>query len=470
MTVINAFTDDALGVKDAVGVAEAIAAGEVSRGEVLGATIARCETVDQHLNAIAFKAYEGQHLSIAGASSGGFFSGVPTFIKDMVQVAGMPTTQGADAWDPRPATQDGAFVEQFRSLGVIPLGMTRISEFAFSAAAEHPRLGPVRNPWNTDFTPGGSSSGAAALVASGAVPFAHAVDGGGSIRIPASCTGLIGLKPSRGRLPLDTTLRRIPIRIACNGILTRTVRDTSAFYREMEKHCPAPSLRPIGDVTGPDNRRLRVAVATKSVLTDCTPEVRDETLRVAAVLEHLGHYVEPIDVVPVPDSFAEDFFAYYSLAAFVLVRQGRRRFGPSFDSSKLDALTHGLARRGAASLTRTPAVLARLSMAGRFSQRFYQRYDVLLSPTLAKAPLPVGELDPMNDFETQSTRLTSWAAYTPFQNVAGEPSLSLPTGQSAAGTPIGTLLSAAKGHEARLLHLAYELGETQPWRTVGTCP
>jgi amidase len=239
-----------------------------------------------HLNAIAFKGYETPIPPSDHAV--GFFSGVPTFIKDMVQIAGMPTNQGTDAWDPRPATRDGAFVKKFRSLGVTPLGVTRMSEFGFNAVAEHPRLGPVPNPWNTDLTPGGSSSGSAALIASGAVPFAHAVDGGGSIRIPASCTGLIGLKPSRGRLPLDADLQYAPIRIACNGILTRSVRDTAAFYREMERHRPARSLLPIGDVTGPDARRLRIAVATRSVLTDCTPEVREETSRVAAVLEGLG--------------------------------------------------------------------------------------------------------------------------------------------------------------------------------------
>jgi amidase len=323
MTIVNAFTGDALGDNDAVGVAQAIAAGTVSRAEVLAATIARCETVNPHLNAIAFKGYE---TPIPPSDhSPGFFSGVPTFIKDMVQVAGMPTNQGTDAWDPRPATRDGAFVKKFRSLGVTPLGVTRMSEFGFNAVAEHPRLGPVRNPWNTDLTPGGSSSGSAALVASGAVPFAHAVDGGGSIRIPASCTGLIGLKPSRGRLPLDADLQYVPLRVACNGILTRSVRDTAAFYREMERHHPARSLPLIGDVTGPDAQRLRIAVATRSLLTDCTPEVREETSRVAAVLEGLGHHIELIDRVPAPDSFVDDFVSYFSFAALAFVRQGRRR-------------------------------------------------------------------------------------------------------------------------------------------------
>jgi amidase len=347
------------------------------------------------------------------------------------------------------------------------LGVTRMSEFGLSPAPEHPRLGAVRNPWNTAHTAGGSSSGAGALVASGAVPFAHAVDGGGSIRIPASCNGLIGLKPSRGRLPLDTDLRRIPIRIASNGILTRSVRDTAAFYREMEKQHRPRYLAPIGDVTGPAASRLRIAVATRSVIGECLPEVRNETLRVAGVLENLGHHVELLDAVPVDNSFVEDFLSYWALSAFALVRMGKHRFGDSFDSSKLDLFTHGLVQQGSKSLAGAPGVIARLSMARRRSQRFYKKYDVLLTPTVAKPPVPVGDLSPVStDFETLLAQVVSWVAYTPFQNVTGEPSMSLPTGQSSSGLPVGTMFSAPRGQDARLLHLAYELNETQRWRRI----
>ncbi|MGV0801733.1 amidase family protein, partial [Mycolicibacterium elephantis] len=169
----------------------------------------------------------------------------------------------------------------------------------FSASAEHPRLGPVRNPWNTEHTAGASSSGSAAFVAAGVVPIAHANDGGGSIRIPAACNGLVGLKPSRGRLPLDKDLRQMPVRIVANGVVSRSVRDTAAFYREMERGDANPKLPPIGDITHPGKQRLRVAVCTRSISRDASPEVRELTLKTAALLEELGHRVTTIDN-PVP--------------------------------------------------------------------------------------------------------------------------------------------------------------------------
>ena len=150
---------------------------------------------------------------------------------------------GTDAWDPRPAAViDGDFARAYLATGLVPLGKTQMSEFGFSASAEHPRLGQVRNPWNPDHTAGASSAGSAAFVAAGVVPIAHANDGGGSIRIPASCNGLVGLKPSRGRLPLDKDMRQMPLRIVANGVVTRSVRDTAAFYREMERVSRNPKL------------------------------------------------------------------------------------------------------------------------------------------------------------------------------------------------------------------------------------
>src|SRR6202008_2376428 len=199
-----------------------------------------------------------------------FFEGVPTFIKDNVDVAGQPTMRGADAWAPFDAVADSEFTQLYLATGPTSLGKTQMSEFGFSASAEHPRLGPVRNPWDTDYTAGASSSGSGAFVAAGAVPIAHANDGGGSIRIPASCNGLVGLKPSRGRLPLDKEVSRMPIRLVANGVVTRSVRDTAAFYREAERIWRAPKLPPIGDVTRPGKQRLRIAVITRSVQRDCS--------------------------------------------------------------------------------------------------------------------------------------------------------------------------------------------------------
>ncbi len=231
---------------------------KVSAVELVEAAIARTEAVNPALNGLAYEAFDRAR---ARASSrrryGGYFDGVPSFIKDNVAVEGMPTMQGTDAWDPRPMPADGDFAKVFLATGLVPLGKTQMSEFGFCAAAEHARIGPVPNPWNPDYTSGGSSSGSAVFVASGAVPIAHAMDGGGSIRIPASCYGVVGLKPTRGRLPLDKDVRRMPLKVVANGVLTRSVRDTAAFYREAERIWRNRKLPAIGDVTGPGAERLR---------------------------------------------------------------------------------------------------------------------------------------------------------------------------------------------------------------------
>ena len=226
--------------------------------------------------------------------------------------------------------------------GLVPLGKTRLSEFGFSASAEHPRLGAVRSPWNTDHTAGASSAGSAALVAAGAVPLAHANDGGGSIRIPAAVNGLVGLKPTRDRLAQDKLMRDMPVRIVSDGVLTRSVRDTAAFFREAEKVYRALRLPPVGDVTRPGRARLRVAVATAGVGAAASPEVAELTLKTAALLEELGHRVEQVEP-PAPASLPDDFLLYWSLLAMFVVRTGRRT-GRSWDPTRLDNLTLGLAR------------------------------------------------------------------------------------------------------------------------------
>src|SRR6201997_652990 len=208
MPRVHAFGDDALGELDAVGLADAIRAGRVGRAEVIEAAVARTEAVNPALNGLAYEAFQHARVAAEADPASGPLSGVPTFVKDNIDVAGQPTMRGADAWVPFDAVADGEFTRLYLATGVTSLGKTQMSEFGFSASAEHPRLGPVRNPWDTEYTAGASSSGSGAFVAAGAVPIAHANDGGGSIRIPASCNGLVGLKPSRGRLPLDRKPRR----------------------------------------------------------------------------------------------------------------------------------------------------------------------------------------------------------------------------------------------------------------------
>ncbi len=465
MRHVNAFSDDALGELDAVAAVDALRTGRVSAAELVEAAIARTEAVNPALNGLAHATFDRAREQ-AASRRGGFFDGVPTYIKDNVDVEGMPTMQGTDAWDPRPQPMHGDFARFFLATGLVPLGKTQLSEFGFSASAEHPRIGAVRNPWDTDYSAGASSSGSGAFVAAGVVPIAHANDGGGSIRIPAACNGLVGLKPSRGRLPLDKLARQMPVRLVNDGVLTRSVRDTAAFYREAERIWRNRRLLPVGAVTGPGRDRLRVAVVTRSVNRDSSPAVRELTLQTAALLEGLGHRVEHLDASPVPSRFADDFLLYWSLLAMTLVRSGRRAFGPSFDRDRLDNLTLGLSRHAGRNLHRMPAAITRLSRLRRVSARFFRDYDILLTPTLAEETPRIGHLDPMADYQEVIDRLTDWVAFTPLQNATGDPAISLPLAQSASGMPVGMMLAAPLGHDRRLLELAYELEAAKPWPRI----
>ncbi|HTX97050.1 MAG TPA: amidase [Mycobacterium sp.] len=464
MRHVHAFGDDALGDLDAVGLAEAIRAGRVARAEVIEAAIARTEAVDPALNGLAYAAFR-QARATASAPANGFFQGVPTFVKDNVDVAGQPSMHGADAWTPFDAVADSVVADLYLGTGLTSLGKTQLSEFGFSASAEHPRLGPVRNPWNTDYTAGASSSGSGAFVAAGVVPIAHANDGGGSIRIPAACNGLVGLKPSRGRLPLDPTHRRMPVGIVANGVLTRSVRDTAAFYREAERTWRNRKLAPVGDVTGPGKQRLRIAVVTRSVQRECSPQIRELTLKSAGLLEELGHRVEHLDVPPVPASFPDDFVLYWGFLALAQVRGGRRMFGKTFDRTRLDGLTLGLDRHTSRNIHRLPAAIVRLKRIRRRTVELFRTYDAVLTPTLADQTPRIGHLAP-TDYQQVMDRLIDWVAFTPLHNVTGEPAISLPLAQSADGMPVGMMLSADLGQEALLLELAYELEEARPWARI----
>lgn len=467
MRGVNAFGDDALGDLDAVALVDALRTGKVSAAELIEAAIARTEKVNPVLNGLAHETFaRARSLAAAGGRQGGYFDGLPTYIKDNVDVEGMPTMQGTDAWEPRPHDNHGDFARFFLATGLIPLGKTQLSEFGFSASAEHPRIGAVRNPWDTEYTAGASSSGSGAFVAAGVVPIAHANDGGGSIRIPAACNRLVGLKPSRGRLPLDKMSRQMPVRLVNDGVLTRSVRDTAAFYREGERIWRNRSLQPVGAVTGPGTERLRVAVVTRSVMRDCSPEIRDLTLKAASVVSDLGHRVDYLDHNPIPASFVDDFLLYWAMLAMALVRTGQRTFGRSFDRSRLDNLTLGLDKHASRNLHRLPLAITRLSRLRRVTARFYRDYDILLTPTLAEPTHRIGHLDPTADYDQVIGRLTDWVAFTPLQNATGEPAISLPMAQSANGLPVGMMFAAPIGHERRLLELAYEIEAARPWAAI----
>jgi len=466
---VHAFGDDALGDHDAVGLAAEIVAGRVSRKEAVEAAIARTRALDPNLAGLARDRF-GEALADSGAPHGGFFAGQPSFIKDNSDVVGVPTQHGTRAFVARPAVADGDFARMYGLIGTTTIGKTRLSEYGFSASAEFRDEPPVRNPWHTGHTAGASSSGSAAFVAAGAVPMAHANDGGGSIRIPAACTGLFGLKPSRGRTPSDKASRRAPVRIVHDGVLTRTVRDTAAFLRESERVFRELKLPPVGDVTGPGKKRLRIALVTESVGGRvCDGETTQTVLHTAGLLEELGHTVEPVDA-PVSDAFEDDFLTYWSSLALLVSTTGKRTFNRTYDATLNDNLTKGLARHAARNAWRLPLAIARLNLSRRTSRAFFSTHDAVLSPTVALVTPELGWLDPTQPYETVIARLREWVAFTPLQNASGDPAISLPMGMSASGLPIGVQVAAALGHDRRLLELAYELEEAQPSPRIQSHP
>ncbi|MDH6223457.1 MULTISPECIES: amidase [Streptomyces] len=452
---VLAFRDDALGTDDAVALLARLKAGEVSAAEVARAAVERIRAVDGRLNAMRVEAFEAGTAPVPGD---GPLAGVPTLVKDNTTYAGLPTGHGTAAFTPRPASRHAPFTRQFTATGMTVLGKTRLPEFGFNASTEFEDAEPVRNPWNTEFSAGGSSGGSAALVAAGAVPIAHANDGGGSIRIPAACCGLVGLKPTRGRMAANETGRSLPIDVVVDGAVTRTVRDTAAFLAAAEQVRPAPELPPIGRVEGPGGRRLRVGLLLDSPTGTVTDDVTRAAVTAAATtLEGLGHRVEPYRM-PLDARFEEDFVTYWGMLAFLAGATGRLLMDRRFDRRRMDGLSQGLRGQYLRQWRSTPGVLRRLRRAAREGYEDAARYDVVLSPVLAHTTPRLGHLSPAVPFPELIARLKSYVAFTPVNNVCGSPAISLPgPGRTPDGLPVGVMLSGRIGEERTLLEAAYEL-------------
>ena len=463
-TRLHAYDDDALGEHDGTAIAQLVRAGQVSADEVVEAAIARAEKMQPHVNGVHHPGYD--EARAAAGTSTGLLAGVPTFIKDNVDVEGLPTNHGTEAFTARPARADSPFVTQYRSLGMTILGKSRLPEFGFSASTEYMRGDPVRNPWHLDHSAGASSGGSAALVAAGVVPVAHANDGGGSIRIPAAACGLVGLKPTRGRLVPDRGENQLPVRIVSQGVVTRSVRDTAAFFAGAEQHWRDRRLPPVRHVQGPGSARLRIGLVVDSVTGVATD---DETRRVvhgtAELLERLGHRVEEVPL-PIAKTFAEDFSRYWGLLGLLITVAGARTFDRDFDATRTDNLTQGLAARCRQELARMPGVIYRLRRSTREYRKAFVRHDLLLSPVLAHTTPPIGHLSPTLEFDELFARLQSYVGFTPLNNAAGGPAISLPLGASSTGLPIGVHFSADLGDERTLLELAYELEAARPFRRI----
>ncbi|XMA38528.1 amidase [Streptomyces albogriseolus] len=461
-TQVHVFRDDALGDLDAVGLAAAIRRGEVSPAEVAKDAAARVRDADARLDAVQV------HLDIPahGAPGGGAFAGVPTFVKDNTDFAGLPTGHGSAAFRPRPARRHAAFTRQLLSTGVTVLGKTRLPEFGFSPSTEYEEGPPVRNPWHTGHSAGGSSGGSAALVAAGAVPVAHANDGGGSIRIPAAACGLVGLKPTRGRTVPNAQGRQLPIDIVVDGVVSRTVRDSAAFLAAAELHHRNVKLPSVGLVESPGERRLRVGLLVDSPNGARTDEdTRAAVTETARRLERLGHTVTPVELAIDP-RFTEDFLTYWGMLSFLIGATGRT-MGTDFDRHRMDGLSRGLRETYVRNWRNTPAVVRRLKRTREAYAAAFRGQDVILSPVLAHTTPPLGHLAPSVPYATLIERILAYVAFTPVNNVVGTPSLSLPAASTTPdGLPIGVMFSGRPGAERTLLELAFELEADRPFPSL----
>ena len=464
-THVHAFRDDALGATDAVGTAERIRTGEISALEAVEAAIARIEQVEPDLNAVVCADFERARKSALDPQNGPLM-GVPTIVKDNSDMAGLPTGHGTSAFVPRPADDDGDFVRQFLAQGMVSLGKSRLPEFGFNASTEFADSPPTRNPWNTAYSPGASSGGSAALVAAGALPIAHANDGGGSIRIPAAACGLIGLKPSRWRTRMEAFSAGAPVKIVSEGVVSRSVRDTAHFFAGAERTYASHRLPRIGLVEGPSNRRLRIGKLTESVTGHPTDdETRTAVDDAAALLAAQGHDVVDLPM-PVDQRFADDFAQYWGLLGFAICAGGRHSLSRDFDATRTDNLTRGLAAAFRRNVWRSPGVVRRLRRSEHEYAQTFADYDVVLSPTLAHTTPKLGHLSPAQPFEQLFDRLLRYVAFTPLNNASGGPAMSLPMGQTADGLPIGVHFSAGHGDERTLLELAYEIEQVRGWARI----
>jgi amidase len=466
--VIHAFCDDVLADHDAVELARMVREREVSAAELTRAAIARAERVQPSLAAIAHAAFE-QAGAAAEAPLEGAFAGVPTFVKDTTNVSGMPTRQGSQAIGSRPAKADAAFTKLLKAQGMVVLGKSCMPEFGFNCTTEPQGGTPTRNPWNTDYSSGGSSGGSAALIASGVVPLAHGNDGGGSLRIPAACCGLFALKPTRGRLPMNEAARQLPVNIVCDGIITRSVRDTAHFYAQAEQLF-VNKLPPIGLVEGASNKRLRIGMALDFVGVDPTDTAtRAAVLDVAKHLESLGHTVSEGQL---PEEALRqglaDFILYWAMIAFLITTFGKLSISRDFDASRVEGLTSGLIKFYKSQLMKTPGALWRLARTKHVYARTMVDYDVMLSPVVAHTTPKLGHLAPDVDFETLFPRMFNYVSFTALNNATGSPAMSLPLGATSEGLPIGVHFSGRHGDERTLLELAYELEQSRPFRRIQT--
>lgn len=458
---------------DGLALAALVAKGETSPAEVLEAAINRIERHNGALNAVVYEAFDEARACAAQALPDGPFRGVPFLIKDLgLRVMGWPRTSGSRFAAVEADVEDSELVKRYRAAGLVLAGKTNTPEFGIPGVTASALLGPCRNPWNPDHISGGSSGGAAAAVASGMVPMAHASDGLGSIRIPASCCGLVGLKVTRDRNPNGVHDTDRVIGFSVDHVVTRTVRDSAAMLDATSAPQPASPYahprqeRPFLDEVGKSPGKLRIAWSSETPAGDpIDADVRATLERTAATLAALGHDVRD-------EGLGIDYRALYRAQALVsaanmaatikrLVAIKGREPGDDIEGLARRLYERGLAISGAEALWG----LQELRLRTREILQRFETWDVYLCPVMCTPPPRVDFLDPlMDDLKEFDRRQRITFGFTPPFNMSGQPSISLPLGQSRDELPIGMMFTARYGDEATLFRLAGQLEKEMPWK------
>jgi len=461
---------------DATAQAELVATGKVSPVEMVNAAIERVERYDGALNALTYRWFEAaRELASSSQLPEGPFRGVPYLLKDLYAAeAGKPLSNGSKAYKSADyvSSEDTTLVSRYKASGLISIGRSNSPEFGSVPVTEPEAWGPTRNPWDLSRTPGGSSGGSASAVAAGIVPIAHASDGGGSIRIPAACCGLVGLKVSQGRISMGPS--RDESNLGVEHCVSRSVRDSARLLDAT--HGPgigdviiAPTpRRPFIDEVGADPGRLRIGFLDFNprggdVHADCVDGVH----KTAKLLESLGHHVEP----GFPDIFSDNeigraFSMLWSTNMGTAIRRFSQALGREMTPNDIEAMNWAQAEfaKGVNGVDFSLAQASSIQFRRAIQSWWTKGWDLLLTPTLSAPPLPVGSM-PNNPERPMTPLMTAgaWVAFTSQFNISGQPAISLPLHRTAEGLPVGMQLAAAYGREDLLIRVASQLEQAAPW-------
>ncbi|MGD0625246.1 MAG: amidase [Thermodesulfobacteriota bacterium] len=458
---------------DAMALAELVRRKQVKPIELVDAAIELIERLNPTLNAVVTPMYEQARIAAAGKLPDGPFTGVPFLIKDLGAVfGGVRMTMGSSVMRNFVPDHDNELVSRLKRAGLIILGKTNTPEFGILPTTEPHLFGPTHNPWDLGRTTGGSSGGSAAAVAARLAPMAHASDGGGSIRIPASCCGILGLKPTRARNPLGPDFGDIFGGLVVDHAVTRSVRDCAALLDATagpdvgDPYWAPPPVRPFLQEVGVDPGRLRIAFTTEAptgvkVHGDCVSAVRDA----AALCASLGH--EVVEAAPSVNAewVTRSFMVLWSSGFAWTIDGIGLVIGRTLTPDQFEPLTWGLYEMGRQQSA--SAYLLSLTFLQRIARdiaRFFLKYDVLLTPTLSDPPVPLGTFDsPPEDPLRGLRRAEAFAPFTPICNATGQPAMSVPLYWNADGLPVGTHFIGRFGDEATLFRLAAQLEAARPW-------